>query len=78
MMVESSCSIHKISLAMNPIHEEEPWATTTSLARVMTDDRAVEGPSVVAVALERAAEAAVTVVLRESIFFDDNEHEALL
>lgn len=76
MMVDSSCSIHRINLAMSPIQEEEPWATTTSLARVMTDERAVEGPPAALVGLNRAAEAAVAVVLRESIFVD-NENEAL-
>lgn len=76
-MVDSSCNIHKINLATRPIQEEEPWATTTSLARVMTEDRAVEGPPAAVVVLKRAAEAAVAVVLKESIFFCNHEDEDL-
>lgn len=70
MIVDSSCSIPRISFAMRPIHDEEPWATTTSLARVMTDDRTVVGLSTATKALVRAAEAAAVaaVVVIESIF----------
>lgn len=80
MMVDSNCKIHRISLAMSPIHEDEPWATTTSLARVITDDKAVEGPPAAVVVLKRASETAVAVVLRASIFFytkRDWKNEAL-
>lgn len=61
-MVDSSCNIHKISLAMRPIHEDEPCATTTSLARVMAEDNAVVATPVVPTALDRATAVAVEVV----------------
>lgn len=80
MMVDSSCSVQRISLATRPIHEKEPWVTTTSLARVMTEDNAGLGPLMEA-ALAPApatldiadAAAAVVVVFRDSIFLLDNE-----
>lgn len=80
MMVDSSCSVQRISLATRPIHEKEPWVTTTSLARVMTEDNAGLGPLMEAApALAPAtldiadAAAVVVVVLRDSIFLLDNE-----
>lgn len=79
MMVDSSCSVQRISLAMRPIHEKEPWVTTTSLARVMTEDSAGLGPLMDAApapapaALDRAATAAVVVAFRDSIFLVDRQ-----
>lgn len=80
MMVDSSCSVQRISLATRPIHEKEPWVTTTSLARVMTEDNAGLGPLMEAApALAPAtldiadAAAVVVVVFRDSIFLLDNE-----
>lgn len=71
-MVDSSCKVQRISLAISPIHEKEPWATTTSFARVMTEDRAGLGPSAAPTTVDRAAETAVVVaVFRDSIFFDN-------
>lgn len=79
MMVDSSCSVQRISLAMRPIHEKEPWVTTTSLARVMTEDNAGLGalmeaaPAPAPAALDRAEATAVVVASRDSIFLVDNE-----
>lgn len=80
MMVDSSCNIQRINLAMRPIHEKEPWVTTTSLARVMTDDSAGLGPLMEAAptpaAVDRAEAAAAVVVVvasRDSILLVDNE-----
>lgn len=78
MMVDNSCKIQRISLAMRPIHEKEPWVTTTSLARVMTDDNAglgalIEAASALAPATLDRADAAVVVASRDSIFLMDNE-----
>lgn len=78
MMVDSSCRIQRISLATRPIHEKEPWVTTTSLARVMTDDSAGLGalteaaPTLAPTAVD-SADAAVVVASRDSIFLVDNE-----
>lgn len=71
MMVDSSCKVQRINLAIRPIHEKEPWATTTSFARVMTEDRAGLGPSAAPTTVDRAAETAVVVAFRDSIFFDN-------
>lgn len=79
MMVDSSCRVQRISLAMRPIHEKEPWVTTTSLARVMTEDNAGLGPLMEATpepapaAVDRAAATAVVVASRDSMFLVDNE-----
>lgn len=78
MMVDKSCKIQRINLATRPIHEKEPWVTTTSLARVMTDDSAGLGalieaaPTLAPTAVDRA-DAAVVVASRDSIFLVDNE-----
>lgn len=72
MMVDSSCRVQKISLAIRPIHEKEPWVTTTSLARVMTEDSAGLGPLMdpapAPATVDRADAAAVVVAFRDSIF----------
>lgn len=75
MMVDSSCKVHRINLAIRPIHDREPWATTTSFARVMTEDNAGFGPSTAPVTVDKAMERAVVVVVfRDSIFFDNEAH----
>lgn len=58
---------------MRPIHDEEPWATTTSLARVMADDKAVVGTSAPAV-VTRAAAAVATVVVFEASILQTSHH----
>lgn len=58
---------------MSPIHDEEPCATTTPLARVMADDSAVVGTPVVPTALDRATAVAVEVVWRASIVESSQE-----
>lgn len=79
MMVDNSCSVQRISLATRPIHEKEPWVTTTSLARVMTEDNAgletlmEASPALAPATLDRADAAAVVVAFRDSIFLVDNE-----
>ena len=44
-MVDVSCNIHRMLLAKRPSHEEDPWAWTTSLARVTADARSLGPPS---------------------------------
>lgn len=81
MMVDSSCKIHRMSLAIRPIQEKEPCATTTSFARVMTDDSAGFGPSTAPATVARAAVmevVLVVVVFRDSIFFDNEAHTGRL
>lgn len=79
MMVDSSCKVHSISLAIRPTHEKEPWATTTSFARVMTEERAGFGPSMAPATVDRAVVTAeVVVVSRDSIFFDNEAHTGRL
>ncbi len=56
-MVETTCNIQSTILANRPSHEEEPWASATSLALMTADDKAPAGPSAMAAAVLETAEA---------------------